>query len=38
MSDSTMFLERPEGRIAYDVRGAGPLVVCVAVISDLRST
>jgi pimeloyl-ACP methyl ester carboxylesterase len=33
-----MFLGRPEGRIAYDVRGLGPLVVCVAGMSDLRST
>ena len=33
-----MFLGRPEGRIAYDVRGTGPLVVCVAGMSDLRST
>lgn len=38
MTLSTMFLERPEGRIAYDVRGTGPLLVCVSGMSDLRST
>jgi pimeloyl-ACP methyl ester carboxylesterase len=30
-------LTRPEGRIAYDVTGAGPLVVCVPGMGDLRS-
>lgn len=34
----TQYLQRPEGRIAYDVRGTGPLVVCVAGMGDLRST
>ena len=38
MPSSIQFLHRPEGRIAYDVRGAGPLVVCVSGMSDLRST
>lgn len=33
----TEFLHRPEGRIAYDVRGEGPLVVCVPGMGDLRS-
>jgi pimeloyl-ACP methyl ester carboxylesterase len=34
------FLQRPEGRIAYDLRGPadGPLVVCVAGMGDIRST
>jgi pimeloyl-ACP methyl ester carboxylesterase len=33
----TKFLRRPDGRIAYDVRGSGPLVVCVPGMGDLRS-
>jgi pimeloyl-ACP methyl ester carboxylesterase len=33
----TRFLDRPGGRIAYDVEGAGPLVVCVPGMGDLRS-
>jgi pimeloyl-ACP methyl ester carboxylesterase len=41
MTTSTMtqttHLQRPEGRIAYDVRGDGPLVVCVPGMGDLRS-
>jgi len=32
-----MYLDRPGGRIAYDVAGAGPLVVCVPGMGDLRS-
>ena len=32
----TLYLQRPEGRIAYDLRGAGPLVVCVPGMGDLR--
>jgi len=32
------FLERPGGRIAYDVVGDGPLVVCVPGMGDLRSS
>jgi pimeloyl-ACP methyl ester carboxylesterase len=32
-------LDRPEGRIAYDLHGdGGPLVVCIPGIGDLRST
>ncbi|MDQ0120996.1 pimeloyl-ACP methyl ester carboxylesterase [Pseudarthrobacter defluvii] len=31
-------LTRPEGRIAYDIRGAGPLVLLVPGMGDLRST
>jgi pimeloyl-ACP methyl ester carboxylesterase len=33
----TRYLERPGGRLAYDVHGAGPLVVCVPGMGDLRS-
>lgn len=32
----TRYLERPEGRIAYDDRGTGPLVVAVPSMGDLR--
>jgi pimeloyl-ACP methyl ester carboxylesterase len=31
-------LERPEGRIAYEVVGSGPLVVCVPGMGELRSS
>lgn len=31
------YLTRPGGRVAYDVTGAGPLVVCVPGMGDLRS-
>jgi pimeloyl-ACP methyl ester carboxylesterase len=33
----TLFLHRPEGRIAYDDAGSGPLVVCLPGLGDLRS-
>lgn len=33
----TQYLRRPEGLIAYDIAGEGPLVVCVPGIGDLRS-
>lgn len=33
---TTRFHTRPEGRIAYDDTGSGPLVVCVAGMGDLR--
>src|SRR3972149_5757052 len=33
----TRFLDRPDGRIAYDVVGDGPLVVCVPGMGDPRS-
>ena len=33
---STQFLSRPGGTIAYDDRGAGPLVVCAPGFGDLR--
>jgi pimeloyl-ACP methyl ester carboxylesterase len=32
------FLSRPDGRIAYEVSGSGPLVICVPGMGDLRST
>ena len=32
----SQYLERPEGRIAYDVRGEGPLVVCLPGMGDVR--
>ena len=35
---TTQFLARPEGRLAYDVSGAGPLVVCLPAMGDLRSS
>jgi pimeloyl-ACP methyl ester carboxylesterase len=37
---SSQFVERPEGRIAYDVTGpcAGPLVVCLPGMGELRSS
>lgn len=34
----TKYLTRPEGRIGYDVLGAGPLVLLVPGMGDLRST
>jgi len=33
----TQYLNRPEGRIAYDVQGTGPLVLLVPGMGDLRS-
>ena len=33
---STEMLDRPDGRIAYDVVGSGPLVVCVPGMGDIR--
>ena len=33
---STQWLQRPEGRIAYDVDGEGPLVICMPGLGDLR--
>src|SRR5580692_207438 len=35
---STSYLTRPEGRVAYDVGGTGPLVVLVPGMGDLRAT
>ncbi|HZD73637.1 MAG TPA: alpha/beta hydrolase [Actinomycetota bacterium] len=34
----TEFLDLPGGRIAYDVTGEGPLVVCVPGMGDMRAT
>ncbi|MGI9092621.1 MAG: alpha/beta fold hydrolase [Mycobacteriales bacterium] len=38
MPATTHYLSRPGGRIAYDVSGCGPLVVCVPGMGDLRSS
>jgi pimeloyl-ACP methyl ester carboxylesterase len=36
---TTRYLQRPEGRIAYDVRGGdGPLLICVPGMAELRQT
>jgi len=35
---SSQFLTRPEGRLAYDVQGEGPLVVCLSAMGELRSS
>jgi pimeloyl-ACP methyl ester carboxylesterase len=35
---STQFLDRGEGRIAYDVTGTGPLIICVPGMGALRSS
>ena len=35
---TTQSLDRPHGRIAYDVAGTGPLIVLVPGMGDLRST
>ncbi|SKA96144.1 Pimeloyl-ACP methyl ester carboxylesterase [Agreia bicolorata] len=34
----TRYVSRPEGRIAYDVQGSGPLVVLVPGMGDLRAS
>ncbi len=37
--DTPRYLQRPEGRLAYDLTGHGdPLVICVPGMGDLRST
>jgi pimeloyl-ACP methyl ester carboxylesterase len=33
----TRYLDRPQGRIAYEVHGDGPLVICAPGMGDLRS-
>ncbi len=33
----TLYLERVGGKIAYDVRGSGPLVICVPSMGDVRA-
>jgi len=35
---SSQYLDRPDGRIAYDVQGEGPLVVCLPGMGELRSS
>src|SRR5437588_13119255 len=35
---NTAYLARPHGRLAYDVAGAGPLVLLVPGMGDLRAT
>jgi pimeloyl-ACP methyl ester carboxylesterase len=35
-AQSTEYLDRPEGRVAYEVHGGGPLVVLVPGMGDLR--
>jgi pimeloyl-ACP methyl ester carboxylesterase len=37
-STDTRFLQRPGGRIAYELTGSGPLVVCVPGMGELRAT
>lgn len=37
-ASSTQFLERPDGRVAYDVQGSGPLLVLVPGMGELRSS
>lgn len=37
MSSTTQYLTRPEGKIAYDLSGRGPLVVMIPGMGDLRS-
>ena len=34
----TEYLDRGEGRIAYDVQGTGPLVICAPGMGDIRQT
>lgn len=38
LNDDVRWLDRPEGRISYTVSGAGPLVVAVPGMGDLRSS
>ena len=33
----TQYLSRPEGRIAYDVRGSGPIIIAAPGMGDIRS-
>jgi pimeloyl-ACP methyl ester carboxylesterase len=37
-ASATLFLSRPEGRIAYDLQGSGPLLVLVPGMGELRSS
>jgi pimeloyl-ACP methyl ester carboxylesterase len=36
-TSSTVYLERPGGRIAYEMAGSGPLLICAPGMGDLRS-
>jgi pimeloyl-ACP methyl ester carboxylesterase len=38
MATPTRYLDRPDGRIAYDIEGGGPLVLLVPGMGDLRTT
>ncbi|WP_314149304.1 alpha/beta hydrolase [uncultured Leifsonia sp.] len=38
IAEQVRYLQRPEGRISYTVEGAGPLVVAVPGMGDLRSS
>jgi len=35
---STQYIDRPEGRVAYDLQGSGPLLVLVPGMGELRSS
>ncbi|MDQ1551007.1 MAG: hypothetical protein QOD50_429 [Actinomycetota bacterium] len=35
---TTLMLDREDGRIAYDVQGSGPLVICAPGMGDIRQT
>ncbi|HEY5229798.1 MAG TPA: alpha/beta hydrolase [Galbitalea sp.] len=35
---TTLMLDREGGRIAYDIRGSGPLVICAPGMGDIRQT
>jgi dienelactone hydrolase len=36
-NDTTTYIDRPTGRIAYDLIGDGPLVICLPGMGDVRS-
>lgn len=38
MTTSTQYIARPDGRVAYDIQGSGPLVVLVPGMAELRSS
>jgi pimeloyl-ACP methyl ester carboxylesterase len=38
LTADTKFITRPEGRVAYDIEGVGPLVILVPGMGDLRAT
>ena len=35
---SSQYIHRPEGRVAYEVSGRGPLVVCLPAVGELRTS